>query len=877
MHNPRAFCLSVVALMAAAMPCAAHSLEAFRDIHLPTDKRVDDLLLRMTVDEKISQLMMTSPGIPRLGIPAYDWWNEALHGVARNGIATVFPQAIALAATWNPVLHGHIAEVISTEARAKNNVLVARTGGASQRYEGLTIWSPNINIFRDPRWGRGQETYGEDPFLTSRYAVAFVRGLQGDDPHYLKTVATLKHFAVHSGPEELRHKFDAVISERDLHETYLPAFEAGIREGGARSVMSAYNAIDGIPAPANVRLLTTILRDDWGFTGAVVGDVDTVSDIWKPTSHNYAPDAAHASALALKAGTDLCSGTTYEALPEALKQGLLTEADLDVALRRIFQLRFQLGQFDPPSRVPYSAIPISENDSPAHNQLALEAARQSMVLLENDGTLPLDVRKIRTLALIGPTADSQSAMLGNYCGTPATPVTLLGALRAKLEPLGIQVLTAPGARIAKGYREYCQPFPDGTMFADETRSHPGLSGSVFTNPRLEGSAVAERTDRQVDFKWNSYHPVAGIPVQEASVTWTGWLVPPATGDYELGLVFAGGARLYLDDTLVIDSWKSGPHRSMNAKVALTAGQARRIRLDYSQTSAADNGRAEIAFGWKPPGGFHELEGALETARKADCVILALGLTPDIEGEEMHVDAEGFEGGDRTSVKLAQPQAELLEKVSELGKPVVVVLTTGSAISFDVRKANAALVAWYYGERGGDAVTEALFGETNPSGKLPVTFYASDSDLPLFTDYSMKGRTYRYFSGKPLFAFGHGLSYTTFKFEKMDLSASSAGAADSVVARVTVDNTGGRDGDEVVELYAHAEHPPVEMPIESLVGFQRVSLKAGESKTVEITLPLRRLRRWDESGQKYVVDPGVYELRAGPASDVAALTTPLTVQ
>jgi beta-glucosidase len=865
----------ILALIAAARGLA-DSPPAFRDPDLPTGRRIEDLISRMTVDEKIGQLMMTSPGIPRLGIADYDWWNEALHGVARNGIATVFPQAIALAATWNPVLHGRIAEVISTEARAKNNVVVARTGGASQRYEGLTIWSPNINIFRDPRWGRGQETYGEDPFLTSRYAVAFVRGLQGDDPRYLKAVATLKHFAVHSGPEELRHRFDAVVSERDLHETYLPAFEAGIREGGARSVMSAYNAIDGIPAPANVRLLTKILRDDWGFTGAVVGDVDTVADIWRPASHNYAPDAAHASALALKAGTDLCSGRTYEALPEALKDGLLTEADLDVALRRIFQLRFQLGQFDPPARVPYTSIPISENDSPAHNQLALDAARQSMVLLENDGTLPLDVHKIRTLALIGPTADSQSAMLGNYCGTPATPVTLLSALRAKLEPLGIEVLTATGARIAKGYREYAQPFPDGTVYADEKRTIPGLAGSVFANPVLEGTAVARRTDGQVDFKWNSYHPVPGIPVQNASVSWTGWLVPPATGDYDLGLVFAGGARLYVDDSLVIDSWAPGPHRSMKAKVPFAAGQARRVRLDYSQTSAADNGRAEIVFGWKPPGGTHELETAMAAARKADCIVLALGLTPDIEGEEMHVDAEGFEGGDRTSVRLAQPQAELLEKVSELGKPVVVVLTTGSAISFDVARANAALVAWYYGERGGDAVAEALLGETNPSGKLPVTFYASDSDLPPFTDYSMKGRTYRYFPGKPLFAFGHGLSYTTFKFEKMDLSSPIAGAGDTVVARVTVDNTGKREGDEVVELYAHAEHPPVEMPIESLVGFQRVSLKAGESKTVEITLPLKRLRRWDEAGQRYVVDPGAYELRAGPASDVAALTAPLTV-
>jgi beta-glucosidase len=865
--------LSILALILAGTLRSQDSALPFRNPDLPLDKRVDDFISRLTVEEKVGQLMMTSPGIPRLGVPAYDWWNEALHGVARNGVATVFPQAIGLAATWNPELHGRIAEAISTEARAKNNALVPHTGGATKRNEGLTIWSPNINIFRDPRWGRGQETYGEDPFLTSRFAVAFVRGLQGDDPTYLKTVATLKHFAVHSGPEQLRHKFDAVVSERDLHETYLPAFEAGIREGGAKSVMSAYNAIDGVPAPAYARLLTTILRGDWGFTGAVVGDVDTVADIWLPTSHHFAPDAAHASALALKAGTDLCSGVTYAALPEALKEGLVTDADLDLALHRLFRLRFQLGQFDPPARVPYTSIPLSENDSAAHNELALEASRQSLVLLENDGTLPLDPHAIRTLALIGPTADNMSAMLGNYNGYPATPETLLTAFLANMAPRGIEVLYAPGAPLAKGYRQYCNPFPDGVLFADEARTLPGLSGRAYSNPDLGGAPVAQRTDRQVDFKWNAYHPLRDMPVEHASASWSGWLVPPETGDYELGLVVNGGARLYVDDALVIDSWKPDDHRSLNARITLTAGQARRIRLEYSQS----RGKAEIAFGWKMPGGDRRLAAALDVARKADCVVLALGLTPDLEGEEMSVDAEGFHGGDRTSVLLPEPQAELQEKVSELGKPVIVVLTAGSAVSFDVKRANAALVAWYYGEHGGEAVSQALFGEANPGGRLPITIYASDSDLPEFTDYSMKNRTYRYFSGKPLFAFGHGLSYSTFKYENIGLSTANAGAGDSVVATVTLENTSARDGDEVVQLYAHAENPPVAMPIQALVGFQRVTLKAGERKSVDIAVPLQRLRRWDDILGRYVVDPGVYDLRAGPASDVAALATRLTVR
>lgn len=858
--------------LAAGSGRAATDSLPFRNPDLPVEKRVDDLISRLSVPEKISQVMMASAGIPRLGIPAYDWWNEALHGVARNGVATVFPQAIGLAATWNPELHGEVASAISTEARAKYNALVATSGGATRRYQGLTIWSPNINIFRDPRWGRGQETYGEDPFLTSRLAVAFVRGLQGSDATYLKTVATLKHFAVHSGPEDMRHRFDAVVSERDLRETYLVAFEAGVREGRATSIMSAYNAIDGVPAPANERLLGKILRAEWGFSGAVVGDVDTVADIWKPGSHAFARDAAEASALALRAGNDLCSGLTYEALGESLKRGLVTERDLDTALRRLLTLRFRLGFFDPASRVPYARIGPSENDSPAHARLALEASRQSLVLLKNDGTLPLNPKALTSIALIGPVADDRQAMLGNYNGIPSHPQTLLGAFRARFEPLGIRVLSAFGAPVAQGFRDASQPFPAGTLFTDSQRIEAGFTGEVFANPTLAGPAVGTRLDRQVDLAWNPYQPLPNVPVARASARWTATLVPPQSGRVTFGLVLTGGARLFIDDALVIDAWKEGGHRSVRAEVDLTGGKPVALRLEYSQ----GEGRGEILLGWKPPGEVTGIAGALEAARQADVVVLALGLTPDIEGEEMQVNAPGFHGGDRTSIRLPATQAELLDKVSATGKPVVVVLITGSALAFDPAKADAALVGWYYGGRGGEAIVDALVGETNPAGRLPVTFYASDADLPPFESYAMANRTYRYFTGTPLYAFGHGLSYTRFAYEKVALSASQGGPQEVVTVEVTVRNTGARDGDEVVQVYARAVAPPVPMPLQSLVGFQRVHLARGEGRTVSIPVPLSRLRRWDETAGRYRVDPGAYEVRIGAASDDVRLTTSLRV-
>lgn len=859
---------------------AAEEVPPFRNPDLPVERRVDDLISRLTVQEKVPLLMMGNPAIPRLGIPEYCWWNEALHGVARNGTATVFPQAIALAATWNPALHGEIADVISTEARAKNNETIARTGGDTKIYEGLTIWSPNINIFRDPRWGRGQETYGEDPFLTSRFAVAFVKGLQGTDPRYLKTVATVKHFAVHSGPEPERHAFDAVVSERELWETYLPAFEAGIVEGGALSLMSAYNAVNGIPAPAHVELLQKILRERWGFKGAVVGDVDNVSDMWREGGHRFSPDAAAASATALRAGNDSCSGGTYWALHDALKRGLITEAELDVSLRRLLALRFRLGQFDPPERVPYRAIPPSVNDAPAHDQLALEAARQSLVLLKNDGTLPFDAAKLKTVAVLGPTGSEVSALLGNYNGTPTHKITLVDAIRTKLESRGVKVLVERGASLVKPLHAGGKAISDGVLFTDASRATPGLRGEIFAHekqdaaaPKVEGRSAATRTDAQVNLYWNEAQPAAGIPIKDAAARWTGVLVPPVSGEYRLGLIAEGAVRLHLDDRVVIDSWKPERERPLEVTLSLEAGRAYAVRLDYVQLTAT----GRIQLGWIAPGRNDALERALAAAREADHIVLTLGITPDLEGEEMSVNAEGFKGGDRLDLALPEPQRELLARVAELKKPVAVVLTTGSSLSLDDSKAGAVLLAWYYGQRGADAVAEALLGETNPAGRLPVTFYRDTKDQPDFADYSMRNRTYRYYTGTPLYAFGHGLSYTTFAYEKLALSASSARAGDTIQVTVTVKNTGTRAGDEVVQLYATAEKPPVPMPLRQLVGFARVPLKAGETRVVNIDVPIERLRRWDDVADRYVVDPGAWRLVAGPASDRAALTALLRVQ
>lgn len=868
----------------------------FGNADLPLNVRVDDLLARLTVDEKISQVMMACPAIPRLGIPAYHWWNEGLHGIARNGTATVFPQAIAMAATWDPELVHAEADVISTEARAKYEAAVAKSGGDTKIYQGLTIWSPNINIFRDPRWGRGQETYGEDPFLTGRMAVAFVRGLQGDDPRYIKTVATVKHFAVHSGPEALRHKFDAVVSDSDLRNTYLPAFEAGIREGGAWSLMSAYNSVDGVPAAGSEMLLKKVLRGEWGFKGAVVGDVDNVADVWAKGCHEYLPDPAAASAFAIKNGTDECSGNTYKALKDALALGTVTEADIDVALRRMTEVRMRLGLFDPKERVPYRRITPADNDTPEHDALALRAASEAMVLLKNDGHLPWSAKDLKNVAILGPTGDDPVALLGNYNGSPSRPVTLAQAIRRKLEPRGVAVTYDAAAPLVAGFRQAGRAFPEGVLFTDATRKTAGLKCELFSNRELTGTPVWTRTDEQVDLFWNDAFPVTimpgntqgrvdlfsadptrllGLPAHDANLRWTGVLIPKESGEYDLGITFEGGAQLFINGADVAGEERPrerGEVYVRSTHVKLEAGKPYAVRIEYRQ--GADNAHGRIRFGWTPP---TAPQDALANAAKADHIVLTLGLTPDLEGESMKVDADGFASGDRTTIMLPKTQRDLIDQVAALGKPFVVVLTTGSAVSFDVAKPNAILQAWYYGQRGGDAVTSALLGETNPSGRLPVTFYKSDDDLPPFEAYSMANRTYRYFKGEPLYAFGHGLSYTTFAYERVGSSASNVTGDDTVTLDVVVRNTGTRDGDEVVQAYATALDSPAPTPLKRLVAFRRVALRAGEAKTVQLAIPAQRLRRWDERRNAYVVDPGNYVLQVGPASDRPLLNAALIVK
>ncbi len=708
--SPRALNLAWVALLGAQLSAQTGGPD-YQNPDLPFARRVADLVSRMTLEEKVSQLQDVAPAIDRLGIPRYNWWNEALHGVARSGLATSFPQAIGLAATWNDSLVFRMATVISDEARAKHHEYVRQ--GSRERYQGLTFWSPNINLFRDPRWGRGQETYGEDPFLTGRLATQFVRGMQGDDPKYLKTVSTVKHFAVHSGPEPERHTFDAVVSERDLRESYLPHFAAGIREGGAYSLMCAYNRVLGSPACGSDVLLKDILRGEWGFSGYVVSDCGAINDIYE--RHKVVQTAAAAAALGVKTGTDLECGNVYANLVDAVRQGLITEQAIDTAVKRLFLARMRLGVFDPPERVRWAQIPISVLDRPAHRALARQVARESIVLLKNAGSV-LPLRKdIGTIAVIGPNCDDRRMLLGNYEGAPADSITPLRGIREAVSR-GTRVLYARGSD---------------------------------------------------------------------------WVVP------------------------------------------------------------GDSGLAE----------------AVRAAEQADVVVLCLGLTAQLEGEEMSVETPGFRGGDRTRIDLPDAQQRLLERIVAVGKPTVLVLMSGSAVAVNWAQEHvpAIVEAWYGGQAAGSAVADVLFGDYNPGGRLPVTFYKSVNDLPAFDDYRMAGRTYRFFKGTPLYPFGYGLSYTTFAYKNLRTSATTLRAADTAVIWVDVTNTGRRTGDEVAQLYVRHLGSRVERPTEDLRGFRRVTLKPGETHTVAFSLPASSLAYWNSATHRWVVEQEPVELAVGASS------------
>ncbi len=831
---------------------------------LPVEQRVNDLISRMTLEEKVSQLRDHAAAIPRLRVPQYDWWNEGLHGVAFGGYATNFPQVIGMAATWDTRLVHQMAQTISTEARAKYNQ--AMREDHHEMFFGLTFWAPNINIFRDPRWGRGQETYGEDPFLAGRMAVAFVSGMQGDDSKYLKVVSTPKHFAVHSGPEPLRHGFDVPVTPHDLEDTYLPAFRAAVTEAHAQSVMCAYNAISGAPACANVPLLTDYLRRSWGFNGYVVSDCGAVNDV--ATGHHYAPDAVHAGAVSLQAGTDIeCgwgAGQPFARLAEAVKQGLVTEAQIDTALKRLFSARFRLGMFDPPESYAYGRIPFSENNSAEHRALALQAAREAMVLLKNDGVLPLGPG-VRRIAVVGPTAELVQSLQGNYNGTPPSPVYPSAGIEKRFGPARVRY--AQGSALADG-----MPIPIARS-ALSARGKPGLEGEYFANPELAGKPVLVRVDRTVNFNWDKAIPVAGLERNDFSVRWTGTLTPPAAGDYRLGArvndCYACQShelfRLYLDGKLIVDNAPPAGEKAAppaagrpprpDTVVHFADTKPHEIRLEYIHHTSA----AGIDLTWQPPAAALRAE-AVAAAQQADVVVACLGLSPQLEGEEMPVKLAGFSGGDRTDIALPAVQRELLAALSVTGKPVVLVLTSGSALAVDEGQARAVLQAWYPGEEGGTAIAETLAGDNDPAGRLPVTFYASVAQLPPFEEYSMAQRTYRYFTGKPLHGFGFGLSYTRFGYANLQLPAQPVAAGDSVVVGVDVTNLGDRAGDEVVELYLTQPKAAL-TPLRTLGAFARVHLEPKQTVHVFLPVSARTLAQVDEQGERVIV-PGEYAVFVG---------------
>jgi beta-glucosidase len=831
-------------------------MHRFRNNHLAVKERVEQLISQMTLPEKVSQMTHTAPAIERLGIPAYNWWNEGLHGVGRAGVATVFPQAIGLAATWNPELMSQVATAISDEARAKHHQALRL--GIHDAYAGLTFWSPSINLFRDPRWGRGQETYGEDPYLTASMAVPFIKGLQGDDPHYLKLVATAKHFAVHSGPESIRHTFDAQVSERDLRETYLPHFEAAIKEADAYSVMGAYNRTNSEACCASHTLLQRILRDEWGFEGYVVSDCWAIYDIH--ANHKLVQTAEEAAALAVTNGCDLNCGITYNALPRAVEQGLLPESALDQALRRLFTARFLLGMFDPPENVPFAQLGEEMVNSEAHQALALRAAQESIVLLKNEGNLLPLSKEIGSIAVIGPNAHDLQSLLGNYNGTPAAASTLLAGIRQKVSP-ATQVYYAQGCVIADGVPSF-EVIPTSQLYPAATDSTiNGLTAAYYDNPRFEGRPVLERVDSTVDAVWKNTTPLGGRWGDGFSVRWTGFLVAPQSGTYQIAVNGFNAYELWLDGAAVV-AYKDIHHPRIKSKeVHLEGGRLYQLKLEYMSEGLDP----QVQLLWSYSGADYQT-AALAVAQKAEVIIAAMGLSPNLEGEEMPVDVAGFFGGDRTEIKLPSSQEALLQKLQALGKPMILVLLNGSALAINWADEHvpAILEAWYPGEAGGEAVADVLFGDFNPAGRLPVTFYRSVDDLPPFEDYRMENRTYRYFSGEPLYAFGHGLSYTTFHLNNLRLDRTEVEAGGAVNISVDVANGGERAGDEVVQLYIR-QTTAAPRPLKELKGYQRLSLRPGECKTVTFTLYANQLSVYDEE-LLAMVQPGRVEVMVGNSSD-----------
>ena len=809
--------LLVLALAAQAAGSRGAATPPYLDTSLTADQRAADLVGRMTLAEKASEMQNNSAAVPRLNVPAYQWWSEALHGVINEGV-TEYPEPIGLAATFDtPGIHA-MATQIGIEGRIKH-VQNAREGHTGLM-GGLDFWAPNLNIFRDPRWGRGQETYGEDPFLTGHMGVAYVSGLQGDNPKYYLAIATPKHYAVHSGPEPTRHFADVDVSKHDEMDTYEPAFRAAIVEGEAGSIMCAYNAINGEPACANQYLLQDQLRGRWGFKGYVVSDCDAVRDI--AANHRYRPTQAQGAAISVIRGMDNeCVTFTSrfgepveKAYIDAVQQGYLPQSALDAALIRLFTARMRLGMFDPPEMVPYAAIDEKELDSPEHRALALKLADESMVLLRNDGTLPIKPQ-VRNIAVVGPLADQTRVLLGNYSGKPTHSVSILDGLKSEFPNAKITYIS--GIQFLRGDGD---PVPDSVLTTPA--GEPGLRAE-YTELKdgldaRSSPVLATRTETNIDLSRESL-PSQVVAKKTIAVKWAGSIVSAETGDYLIGVRGTGLGSLMLDGKQVARLVAYDDVEVATGRVHLVKGQKPELAFQYTSTPNASP-RAQLIWAKVDDAVSPE---AVSAAKDADMVIAVVGITSRLEGEEMPVTVPGFLGGDRTSIELPEPEEALIEAVAATCKPMAVVLLNGSALSVNWinKHANAILESWYPGEEGGTAVAETLSGKNNPAGRLPVTFYTGVDQLPNFEDYGMANRTYRYFEGKPLYPFGFGLSYTTFSYSELRIPV-QARAGEPVGVDVTVANTGTIPGDEVVQLYL--KFPPVRgAPRIALRGFQRIRL------------------------------------------------------
>jgi len=837
------------------------SQQTYKTTSLSPDERAKLLLQELTLEEKVLLMMDTSKPIERLGVKPYNWWNEALHGVARAGLATVFPQPIGMAASFSPAAVYEVFNAVSDEARAKNTYYASK--GSYERYQGLTMWTPTVNIYRDPRWGRGIETYGEDPFLTSRMGVMVVKGLQGSSVgKYDKLHACAKHFAVHSGPEWNRHEFNAEnIKPRDLYETYLPPFEALVKEGKVKEVMCAYNRFEGEPCCGSDRLLTQILRNEWGFDGIVLSDCGAIADFYNERGHKTHPDAESASAAAVLSGTDLECGSSYQALVKAVKLGKIDKNAVNAAVKRLLAARFALGEMDDPKNVSWTKIPFSVVASAAHDSLALDIARKSMTLLMNKNDLLPLKREGLTLAVMGPNANDSVMQWGNYNGMPSHTVTILDGLRKAL-----------GNDDKLIYEQGCG-WVDRTLIQSafnlcKSANGPGFSALYWNNVTRDGKPV---TTAQVTTPFHFCTSGAtvfapGVNLTDFSATYNSVFTPEQSGEIVFEIYAYGSGRLRINGEEVKGFTNKHGGRKSTYTLQVQAGKPYNIELDFEYLKSDAQLNFDLGFRKEA-----DIKESIEKVKYADIVIFAGGISPSLEGEEMGVNLPGFKKGDRTDIELPAVQRELIAALHRAGKKVILVNCSGSPIGLEpeTKECEAILQAWYPGQEGGTAIAEVLFGDYNPAGRLPVTFYRNVSQLPDFEDYSMAGRTYRYMTQAPLFPFGYGLSYTTFEYGQMALDKDRIKAGQVLKFTVPITNTGKRNGEEVVQVYLR-KHNDADGPNRTLRAFKRVSIPVGKTLYVEFVLKDKELEWWDTVSSTVRVCADDYDIMVGSSSQMEDL-------